>query len=213
MLNEGVHFIHSAGNDAVKVEAASGIDYNNYVSLFVGTDGGGQPILQNVYYHTGSSPIAANSIEVGSINYVAYTSSLERRAYYSGFGTGVDVWAPGTGIISSYKTGAGSPYYYNNSFDQANDSGTSMASPQVAGVLALFLQLSPGASPTEGQKWITNNAITGALYDTSLTNDYTVSTSLGGGPNKFLFNPYAVSSIYPMKNGIVIKNGIVKLKS
>jgi hypothetical protein len=88
-----------------------------------------------------------------------------------------------------------------------------MSSPQVAGVLALFAQLSPGVNPIEAKKWVTNNAITGALYDTGLITDYASDLSLGGGPNKFLFNPYAVSSIYAMKNRIVIKDGIVNLKS
>lgn len=213
LLDEGVHFIHASGNDGMKADSETGVDYNNYVRVLTGIDGNGQPLLNNVYYHSGTSPHAPNSIDVGSINYVAYTSSLERRAFYSSYGPGIDVWAPGTGIISSYNSGGSDVYYYNNNYKQQNDSGTSMSAPQVAGVLALFLQLSPGASPVEAQKWITNNATTNALYDTELTEDYTDSTSLGGGPNKFLFNPYAVSSVYPLKNQIVIKNGIVKLKS
>ena len=213
LIDEGIHFIHSAGNSGIKSDAINGADYNNYVNILTGINGLGQPVLEPHYYNRGGSPTAIDAINVGSIDADAYSSTLENRAFYSEYGSWVDIWAPGTGIVSAYDGTGGSPYYYDNTFNQENDSGTSMSSPQVAGVLALFAQLSPGVNPIEAKKWVTNNAITGALYDTGLITDYASDLSLGGGPNKFLFNPYAVSSIYAMKNGIVIKDGIVNLKS
>lgn len=56
----------------------------------------------------------------------------DERAYFSNHGKCVDVFAPGLNILSTYK---GSPYA------TASLSGTSMASPHVAGLLAYLLSL------------------------------------------------------------------------
>jgi subtilisin family serine protease len=78
---------------------------------------------------------AASAITVG-----ATTSSDSRDTTYSNYGPCVDVFAPGTGITSDWK----------GAVDAINTlSGTSMASPHVAGVAALFLQRNAGASPAD----------------------------------------------------------------
>jgi subtilisin family serine protease len=59
-------------------------------------------------------------------------------ASFSNYGAVVDVAAPGTKIYSTYK---------GNSY--ATMSGTSMASPHVAGAAALYEAYHPGASPSE----------------------------------------------------------------
>jgi subtilisin family serine protease len=92
-----------------------------------------------------------NALTVGSAD------SNDARSYFSSFGTCVDMFAPGSYILSSWYTG-----------DTATMtmSGTSMASPHVAGVAALYLETNPGASPaTVAQSIIgsaTLNKITGA---------------------------------------------------
>ncbi|PFH50460.1 hypothetical protein AMATHDRAFT_85772 [Amanita thiersii Skay4041] len=82
------------------------------------------------------SPAAAeNAVTVGA-------STLgDERAYFSNYGPCVDVFAPGLNILSTYK---GSPVA------TATLSGTSMASPHTAGLLAYLLSVypSPEFNPT-----------------------------------------------------------------
>mmetsp|Transcript_10064 Transcript_10064/g.18348 ORF Transcript_10064/g.18348 Transcript_10064/m.18348 type:complete len:520 (+) Transcript_10064:94-1653(+) len=61
---------------------------------------------------------------------VGATSSNDQRASFSNYGSCVDIFAPGVAI----------PSYTEKNGDVANYSGTSMASPHVAGAAALFYQ-------------------------------------------------------------------------
>ena len=62
---------------------------------------------------------------------VAATTTSDARAGYSYFGACVDIFAPGSGILGAW---------YNCDSSTRTISGTSMASPHVAGVAALLLE-------------------------------------------------------------------------
>jgi subtilisin family serine protease len=105
---------------------------------------------------------AASAITVGA------TTSSDARASYSNFGTCLDVFAPGSAITSAWHTGTTA----TNSI-----SGTSMASPHVAGVAALILEGTPSASPSAVTSAIVGSATTGKV------------TSPGtGSPNLLLYS-------------------------
>jgi subtilisin family serine protease len=182
LLDAGVVVCVAAGNRSFKIDIIGGTDYNNTIQTDTGTK----------YIHRGSSPHDDDAISVGNSDRVAFSSTLDQKATSSETGPGVDIYAPGTNIISSCSTtnrfGASS-YYNNATFRQVNISGTSMASPQVAGVAALILQLNPTYTPAQVKTALLNSA-TATIYTTGLSNDWTDTRSLQGGSQKFLYANY-----------------------
>lgn len=90
---------------------------------------------------------------------VAASDINDNRASFSSTGPCVDIYAPGVSILSTQP---------NNT--TALFSGTSMATPHVAGTAALFKTTSPNATQAELENWLTTNAtmnvIQGDLVDT-----------------------------------------------
>jgi subtilisin family serine protease len=97
---------------------------------------------------------------------IGATDSSDRKASWSNYGTCVDWFAPGVSITSAWYTS-----------DTATNtiSGTSMATPHVAGVAAQYLQSSPGASPA---------TVRNALYDLTTK---AIVTSSNTANNHLLF--------------------------
>ena len=93
---------------------------------------------------------AANAITVGA------TTSTDARASYSNVGTCVDIFAPGSAILSSW---IGSTTATNTI------SGTSMATPHVVGAAALLLAADPTATPATITSRLLANATPSVVTD------------------------------------------------
>ncbi|GAB4185160.1 MAG: S8 family peptidase [Wenzhouxiangellaceae bacterium] len=87
---------------------------------------------------------------------VGASTRSDRRAPYSNKGACIDVFAPGDGITSAWHT--------SNTASRSLD-GTSMASPHVAGVAAMYLQNHPTASHYAVANAIRENVSTFVLSD------------------------------------------------
>jgi serine protease len=119
-------------------------------------------------YSPARAPVA---ITVGS------TQNNDARSSFSNFGTCLDIFAPGTNITSAWHTGTSA----TNTI-----SGTSMASPHVAGVAALYLANNPSATPTQ---------VTNALINNSTANKVTSAGT--GSPNRLLYSIFGGSNPPP----------------
>ena len=85
---------------------------------------------------------------------VGATTSTDARASYSNFGSCLDIFAPGSAITSAW---------IRSTTDVNTISGTSMASPHVAGVAALYLQGNTTASPATVRNALVANGTTGLV--------------------------------------------------
>jgi subtilisin family serine protease len=100
---------------------------------------------------------------------IGATTSTDARASYSNFGKCLDLFAPGSSITSAWSTSTTA----TNTI-----SGTSMASPHVAGAAALALALSPTLKPAQVASKINADATTNK-----------VGSPGAGSPNLLLFLP------------------------
>lgn len=174
-IEAGVIVVAAAGNYSHKIDVATGPDYNNYYEdSYWGSE----------YYHRGSTPCAtAGVICVGNVDYV----NPEQKSSSSECGPRVDIWAPGTRIMSAYVDGV-ADHRDSNHF-KAKLSGTSMASPQVCGALALLLQAKPWITPTQALTALKTMSVDNRLSDIA-PETYTNTRSLQGANNRYLYIPY-----------------------
>ena len=210
MIADGVHVVIAAGNDLHKTDVPGGLDYDNTV-VFAGA---------TYNYHRPSSPHSGNAFNVGNIDY--HTAELigdvgtDITADSSTRGPAIDIWAPGTNIMSTaprdYDTAKYSVLDYpaDTDYKIMEISGTSMAAPQVAGLLALHLESLPKLTPAEAKQRLINDARTDVIYETGNNDtDYTqYQDSIMGAPNKFLYSRYAVAQPFSI-GGFSQTSGIV----
>jgi subtilisin family serine protease len=199
LIDAGIHVCIASGNRNLTIDMSGGPDYDNsYRVNPYGSPGG------YIYYCRGSSPFSTDAFMVGNADSATNSNDdLEQRSSTSNHGPGVDIYAPGTNIMSSCSnTNAigGQDYNIDSSYKQANISGTSMASPQVCGVGALALQVNPHMTPAQLKTFLHNQSQSGKLREeanyanwTIADSDYSSSSTsryLAGAPDRFLYSPY-----------------------
>ena len=120
--------------------------------------------------NSGTDACTDSPARVPSVLTVGATDMTDTRAGFSNYGTCLDLFAPGVDVTSDWNTS-----------DTATNtiSGTSMATPHVAGAAALYLESHPTAKPKKVMKYILKKSTKNKVVNPGT-----------GSPNKLLFtNP------------------------
>ena len=148
--------------DAVDASVAAGIHY----VVAAGNGAGTQHVPIDAC--TEAPAGAAYAITVGA------TDRYDVEGYFSNYGPCVDLLAPGVDVTTADD---------DSDTDQVTTLGTSVASPYVAGVVAMYLQANPTATPAQVRSALAAAATPGriALH---------AQSAAGGTPNLLLFTDH-----------------------
>lgn len=195
LISAGCVACIAAGNSGSKLDVVGGVDYDNYLSLDQDVIGDGS---FRWYYNRKASPSIGTGpgFTVGALGTASHDGTQDSKVDFSDAGPAVNIYTAGEAIISAISntndgyTGVYTPqnYYLDTAFKQAKIAGTSMASPQMAGLAACLLQAHPTWSPTQVMSWFQGKA-QDKIFSTGLDNDYTVENSLWGGTQRVAYFP------------------------
>lgn len=186
LIDAGVHFVHSAGNSYGLIVRPIDPEFNQY-RLVYGESGNYYALCResspcypiNSWTTQETNPV----ITVGALG-GNFVNNPNLKADYSNYGKGISIYAPGTVIMSTWNNTSFATYPGNASFGIRKLNGTSMAGPQVVGVLATILEKYPNLTPLSAKNLLLQNSIVGAI--SSNDNFYSNSLqyySLCGGNN------------------------------
>ena len=182
-IADGIIIISSAGNSYWNCDTSSGNDYDNAINA-----------SGNVYHSRGSSPASAdNVICVGSIG----SKVNEYKSNFSNWGERVDIWAPGSDIISAVydsssatteNSGSYTPIVAdsrNSSYHLASIDGTSMSSPQVCGVIACLAESEQNLTQAQALQYVKENSL--SEVGTTGSINHSTYEAFGNSHNRYLF--------------------------
>lgn len=167
MVADGIVVVAAAGNDGIYIADNTDPLYNErYKVIWNGTTMQydwvadtytGPEVWYWVYPFRATHGTTVGSICVGALG-DRFTLNKAMLSDYTNRGTAVDVFAPGSGIQSALNDVSSAGLL-------TKLDGTSMASPQVAGMAAVYLGWNPTATPAEVRNYITRYGQPGTVQD------------------------------------------------
>ena len=205
-------FVGAAGNSKDKQSVYGEQDFNNEFltgSFYYSTSN-----YDSFYNRSGTPAMGHEGLPDAVISVGALDSQLlrdgvefENKASFSNTGPRIDVFAAGVSVLSPWNYG----YFDSRSYDVPGNwynnylNGTSMACPNVAGVMALYMQSRPDATRSDARQWLLNQGRRKIDwgYDTSIYRDsvgngngyyyWAISYALKGASGHVLYNPFATN--------------------
>ena len=212
MIDDGIIVVAAAGNSLMPMDVPGGNDYDNYINATVEIFFFGRWMtisISEIYPNRGASPGAAEGVIcVGDIS----AKVAEYKAQMSNFEERVDVWAPGTNIMSSvYNSSPGDGYSNvredprNSSYFNASTQGTSMASPQIAGLLACLAEQWPTMNQADALQFLKEGSKSQVGNNLPAGNSVTQwpYEAFGDGNNRYVHYVYKrpqTGTVYPHNN-------------
>ncbi len=185
----------AAGVDWVTAHHTTGLAVASMSLTGEGSDAAAETAVRNSIADGITYAIASGNAGADACNYtparvtqaitVNATTRTDARAAYSNYGTCTDIFAPGDQITSTWNT--------SNSATQVS-SGTSMATPHVAGAAAIILAANPTYTPSQVAQVLLSNGSAGRVSDRGT-----------GSPSRLLYvnplNPALPPDCAPKTNG------------
>lgn len=191
-IDAGIHVVAGAANSRTRSVRLDNIEFDNTVTIQQGND-----VRLVRYNHPNGFYAEDESILVGATDAIPISLSgdqyKEQSANFSTIGSALSIFAAGNRCLSATSKDALNPrqrFNYEDSTDNftSSFSGTSCASPQVAGALALYASEYPNASPIRLRQMLLDDASTDQIN--SNTTSYNANNNLLDSPNKLLFSRY-----------------------
>lgn len=163
-INRGIVVVCAAGNGRhIWATSANHPDWTNTITYKTGFT---LAIAGLPYNYCQGINHSYKAIIVGNVDSAYGTDrSFERPADSSGMGEGVTVFAPGTNILAPVYTGSSIRDDRNIAFRLASYTGTSMASPQIAGLAACILSKYPTYTPQQVKDYIVSSSKADKIED------------------------------------------------
>jgi len=132
---------------------------------------------------------------------VASSTSGDARSSFSNWGSCIDLFAPGSDITSTWSNGGVNTI-----------SGTSMASPHVAGAAALYLQAYPNSTPAQVSSGLTGFATTGKISNANGSANLLLNVEFDGALPAPAPPPPPVEKItFEVSDGQLVKSHLLTL--